>query len=341
MVKSLLPHKNHHQESPALMNINQKLLKFQQNNIQSQVSKTDAYSFFNLLTSSKLLSVVEAQLPEHRERLYLPTTTLSLFLAQAMNTDPSCQNTVDRHIVERVFNGLPACSVMTGAYCKARQRLPIDMVSTLVKQTGQMVMNLSPDAWNWKGRAVKLVDGTTISMPDTEKNQTAYPQQSTQKAGLGFPIARMVAVICFSTGVVLNAALSKFKGKGASEHALMRELIDTFKSGDIVLADRYYSSYFLIAALLEKQVDIVFQQNAVRKTDFRKGKQLSSRDHISTWSKPKVIPNWMDKSQYNSFPDEINVRELKAGKKIIITTILSDKEAPKNELANLYKQRCM
>ena len=126
------------------MNTKQKRLKIQQNNIQSQASKTNAYSFFNLLTSSKLLSVVEAQLPDHRERLYPPTTTLSLFLAQAMNTNSSCQSTVDRHVVERVFNGLPACSVMTGAYYKARQRLPTTMISTLVKQTGQMVAELSP-----------------------------------------------------------------------------------------------------------------------------------------------------------------------------------------------------
>jgi hypothetical protein len=321
------------------MNTNQKILKTQQKNIQSQVSKTDAYSFFNLLTSSKLLSVVEAQLPEHRERLYPPTTTLSLFLAQAMNTDSSCQNAVNRHVVERIFNGLPACSIMTGAYCKARQRLPTEMISTLVKQTGQMVTELSSDNWDWKGRQIKLVDGTTISMPDTLKNQTAYPQQSSQKEGLGFPIARMVAVIYFSTGVVLNAALSKFQGKGASEHALFRELMDTFKPGDIVLADRYYASYFLIAALLERNVDIVFQQHGVRKTDFRKGKKLSSRDHVSTWKKPKIIPSWMDKAQYNTFPDEISIRELKAGKKVIITTLLSDKEASKNEIANLYKQR--
>lgn len=115
--------------------------------------------------------------------------------------------------------------------------------------------------------------------------------------------------------------------------------MDTFQPGDIVLADRYYASFFLISALLEKNVDIVFQQHAVRKTDFRKGQKLSSRDHISTWKKPKVIPNWMDEQQYHDFPEEICIRELKVGRKVIITTILSDKEVQKNELDDLYKQR--
>lgn len=107
-------------------------------------------------------------------------------------------------------------------------------------------------------------------MPDTKTNQIAYPQQSTQQAGLGFTITRMVVIICFSTGVALDVALSKSQGKGASEHSLMRELIDSFKLGDIFLADRYYSNYFLISALQEEQVDIVFQQHAVQKTDCRK-----------------------------------------------------------------------
>ncbi len=171
------------------MNINQNAKQVQQNSICSFANKTDAYSFFNLLTSPELLSVVDEQLPEHRERVYPPTTTLSLFLAQAMNTDSSCQNTVDRHAVERCFNGLPACSVLTGAYCKARQRLPTEMVSELVKQTGQMVTQQIPDIWRWHGLSVKLVYGTTISMPETFDNQTTYPQQAGQREGLGFPIA--------------------------------------------------------------------------------------------------------------------------------------------------------
>lgn len=321
------------------MNINHKIRQAQHQSIQSCVNKTDAYSFFNLLTSPQLLDVIEEQLPNHRERLYTPTTTLSLFMAQAMNSDASCQNTVDRHVVERVFNGLPVCSTVTGAYCKARQRLPTEMVSELVKQTGQLVAKRSPEHWQWQGRPVKLVDGTTITMPDTIENQTLYPQQSGQKAGLGFPLARMVAIICLSTGVILNAAMGKYKGKGGSEHALFRPLLDSFETGDIVLADRYYTSYFLIAMLMDKGVDIIFQQHATRKTDFRKGQRLGVRDHITCWKKPKKRPNWMSKQHYDAFQDELCIREFKTGKKILVTTLLSDKQAPKKELANLNKQR--
>lgn len=322
-----------------MINTNQKPKQLQQKLITQQINKADAYSFFNLLTSPELLSVVEEQLPEHRERLYPPTTTLSLFLTQCMNSDSSCQNTVNSHTVERVFNGLKPCSTQTGGYCKARQRLPLDMIVNLAKKTGDMVNQQVPSSWKWHNRNVKLVDGTTISMPDTIDNQQAYPQQRTQKPGLGFPIARMVAVICLSSGVVLDAAMSAIRGKGAGEHALFRQLLNCFESGDIVLADRYYCSYFLISKLLTRGIDVVFQQHAVRKTDFRKGKQLSVRDHVVTWVKPKVMPNWMTQEEYNLFPDSLTLRETKINKKVIVTSLLCDKETPKKELGKLYYQR--
>ena len=136
------------------MHTSQKRLRQQQKHITHHAQKTNAYTFFNILTSPQLLDVVEQLLPPYRERLYTPTTTLSLFLAQAMNTDASCQNTVNHHAVERVFNDLSACST-TGAYCKARQRLPTNMIAELVKQSGQLILEQLPNSWRWQGRRVK------------------------------------------------------------------------------------------------------------------------------------------------------------------------------------------
>ena len=322
-----------------MINPTHKTRQLQQKLITQQANKTDAYSFFNLLTSPELLSVVDDQLPEHRERLYPPTTTLSLFLTQCMNSDSSCQNTVNAHTVERVFNGLSTCSTHTGGYCKARQRLPTSMVESLVKQTGRMVNKQISTAWQWQHRHVKLVDGTTITMPDTPDNQRVYPQQNAQKPGLGFPIARMVAIICLSSGVVLDAAMCAVAGKETGEHALLRQLLDSIEAGDILLADRYYCSYFLISQLLDKGIDVVFQQHAARKTDFRKGKPLSTRDHIVVWEKPKARPDWLGQTDYDLFPEKLTLRETKANNKVIVTSLLCDKKTPKKALSQLYKQR--
>lgn len=322
-----------------MINSNHKLKQHQQKLIKQQITHTDSYSFFNLLTNPKLLSVVEDQLPEHRERLYPPTTTLSLFLSQCLNTDASCQNTVNSHAVERVFNGLSPCSTQTGAYCKARQRLPLDMIISLVKQTGQMVKQQVNSEWQWQSRPVKLVDGTTVTLPDTVENQQVYPQQRVQKPGLGFPIARLVTIICYATGVILDAAMGPAQGKGGGELSLFQQLLDGFAAGDIVLADRYYCTYFLISELLDKGVDVVFQQHGARKTDFRKGLQLGHRDHIVVWQKPKVRPDWMTPTQYEAYPEQMVLRETKVNKRVIVTSLLNTKQASKKSLGYLYKQR--
>jgi len=321
------------------MHATDKSLKNQQKRVTDHVRATDNYGFINLLTGPELLDVVEAQFPEHRERLYTPAVTLSLFMTQVLSSDGSCQNTVNGYVVSRAFNGLEPCSTGTGAYCKARQNLPLEMVSNVARQTGRVIVEHTPDAWHWRGRRIKLVDGTTVTMPDTPENQAVYPQQNTQKPGLGFPIARMVGLICLGSGAVLDAAMGPYQGKETGEHALFRQLLNTLESGDVVLADRYYCSYWLIALLLAMRVDVIFGQNGARKTDFRKGKRLGARDHIVEWTKPRVCPDWLKKEDYENFPETMSIREAKVAGKVLVTTFLSPGDTPKAELSDLYKQR--
>ena len=146
-----------------------------------------------------------------------------------MNADRSCQNIVNEFTVQRVSHGLAACSTHTGSYCKARQRLPLEMVSELVRCTGALIDMEVPTHWRWEGRPVKLIDGTTVTMPDTEDNQATYPQQRGQKPGLGFPISRIVGVICLASGGILNAAMTSYSGKGASEQALLRGMLNLIR----------------------------------------------------------------------------------------------------------------
>src|SRR3972149_3387023 len=149
----------------------------QQRRVHSQIDNSRPYAFFNLLTSPELLGEVESLLPRHRERLFPPTETLSMFLAQALSADGSCQNVVNAAAMQRLVGGLTVCSTHTGGYCKARQRLPEAMVSALVKQTGKLVAKNSPRPGLGRGRPVRLIDGTTVTLPDTAANQARYPQQ--------------------------------------------------------------------------------------------------------------------------------------------------------------------
>lgn len=101
--------------------------------IERQARSTHAVEFFNVLTSAQLLNTTEAQLPRHRERLYPPAVALSIFMRQVLQADGSCQEAVNGWAARRAADGLTACSVRTGGYCRARQRLPLEMVSALTR----------------------------------------------------------------------------------------------------------------------------------------------------------------------------------------------------------------
>jgi hypothetical protein len=152
------------------MNPGQRARQHQQKRLRNHSEQSDSYAFFNLLTGPEFLEQVESLLPEHRERLFPPTETLSMFLAQAMSQDRSCQSIVNDAAIKRLTGGLALCSTHTGAYCRARKRLPLEMVSTLTRYTGGLITQHSPNAWHWRGRAVKLVDGAIVTLPDTPEN---------------------------------------------------------------------------------------------------------------------------------------------------------------------------
>jgi len=125
-------------------------------------------------------------------------------------------------------------------------------------------------------------------MPDTKENQEVYPQQASLPQGLGFPICRAVGIISLYTGTIIDAAVSPYQGKGASEQVLLRSMLHNFKKGDIILADAFYSTYYFLNFVIKNAIDIVMVQNGARaqKTDFTKGDILGKKDHLITLKKP-------------------------------------------------------
>ena len=313
----------------------------QQHRVRGHARNSDAYSFFNLLTSPDLFDQVESLLPAHRERLFPPTETLAMFLAQALNADRSCQIAVNEAAVKRLSAGLPPCSTHTGAYCRARGRLPVEMVCTLARYTGRWIAARAPEPWRWRGRPVRLVDGTTVVMPDTPANQALYPQPRSQKPGLGFPLCRMVGMVCLGIGAVLNAAVGQYQGKGSDEQSLLRSILDTLERGDLLVGDAFYATYFLLCVLRERGIDAVFEQHGSRQrtTDFRCGQRLGPRDHLIVLQKPALQPAWMSQTDYEQAPASLSVRELRTGGKTLVTTLLCPKQTSKLDLKLLYRSR--
>jgi len=285
-----------------------------------------------------LMRCVEEETGPYRERIYGPLQTLMLFIEQVLSADHGCQDAVARGVSQRVGLGHPPCSLNSGPYCKARARLALSLIERLGHEVGERLRDAQPNAWRWRGREIKLIDGTTVSMPDTPQNQAEFPQNRTQKVGLGFPVARLVAIISLSCGGVLAWASAPCQGKGSGETALVRRLALHFRPGDVVIADRYFSGYFLLAWLFQQGVDIVMRQHQLRHTDFRRGRYLGKRDHVVDWQRPKR-PAWMDVATYTAMPLTLTLRETRVGGLVLITSLLDARQVCKEELLELYHAR--
>jgi hypothetical protein len=314
----------------------------------------DGLPFANALTEAAIQEAFEQEGvvsadADDDEQVYTPAVTLWAFLSQVLHTKQlrSCTAAVARVVTLLVVLGRKPCSANTGAYCRARGRLPEPALQRLVYQIADGCEQRVPKDWLWCGRNVKLVDGTTVSTADTPENQAAWPQPTTQEPGLGFPLVRLVVLFSLATGLLSGMALGPYAGKETGEPALLRELRERLQPGDVLLADRYYCSYFMIALLLEWGIDIVTRLHQRRRADFRRGQCLGPADHLVEWTRP-AKPSWMDQASYDRMPPSIRLRELRVAvpqrgfrvRSLVIVTTLSDAETyTRQDLAKLYHQR--
>jgi hypothetical protein len=316
-----------------LARIRQKAMIFGQQFLQGDVGILD-----QALSATTMADLVKTHMPNHRERTYAPLDTLRLFVGQALSADRACQDVVGRRLSERIAQGQPESSLITGAYCDARQRLPIAILTTLSNALGAQLESLAPMHWRWHGRSVKIFDGTTVSMPDTPSNQQAYPQSREQKPGLGFPIARIGALIGLASGAMLGHQVVACEGKGTGEQTLLGNLLDQLDANDVLLADALLATWWLIEGATRRGADVVMAQHGKRITDFTRGQRLGKNDHIVQWPRPPR-PKAMSAEQYANYPEFITMREVEANSRVLVTTLLDPTTITPAVLASLYKMR--
>jgi hypothetical protein len=315
--------------------------------LRTQFAVADGLPFAEVLSVERIETALREEKAAWREEVYTPLLTLWAFLSQVMCPDGSCRATVARVLAWLVCRGERPCRPQTGPYCKARLRLPESLLRRLVRETGRAVDDGAAAEWLWKGRRVKVVDGTTVSMPDTPENQAAYPQPRTQAPGVGFPIARLVVVFSLACGTAVDAALGRYRGKKTGETALLRGIDGALKSGDVLLGDRYYGGWFDLVLRHERGVDVVVRLHQKRHSDFRRGRRLGPGDHLVQWAKPQR-PAWLDAATYARLPDRLVVREVqvRVGQKgfrtrclVVVTTLVDAAAVTAADLADLYRAR--
>ncbi len=283
------------------------------------------------------------------EVVYTPPVTLWAMLSQMLFTaeQRSCLAAVLRVAAFYTLIGRAVCSTNTGADCRARAKVVEGVPRRLTLQVARDCEADVPAAWRWKGRNVRVVDGTTFSMPDTAENQAEYPQSTAQAEGLGFPIMRAVALCSLATGMVTAMACGPYAGKETGETALLRTLFDTLARGDVVLGDRYYGGWFMLALLQAMGVDFVTRLHQLRTADFQRGRRLGKGDHVVSWPKPER-PEWMDQETYDRLPEELEVREIhvnidvpgfRTESLVVVTSLLDAKDYSRDDISAIYRRR--
>ncbi len=291
--------------------------------------------FAEHLPADAVEEAVRAEGVRFRDRLYPPAVTLWVFLSQVLDAVHCCRQAVARFLAWRVGRGLAPCSADAGAYCKARARLPEGLLARLARDAGRRPQDGAPDGWRWR-RPHGQGGGRHDRRPGGHAGQPAgLPPAAVAEPGVGFPLVRLVVLFALATGTALDAALGPYRGKRTGESALFRGLHDRLESGDVLLADRYYCSYFELALVGERGCDAVFRMHQRRRVDFRRGRRLGPSDHIVTWAKP-ARPEWLAPEEYTRMPAGMAVREVRVWidrpgyrtrSVLVVATTLLDPEA--------------
>jgi hypothetical protein len=288
-----------------------------------------------------------------RDGVLNPVTTVYLFLLQVLHGNTACQHVV--HFGGRAFSA--------SAYCQARKRLPLRVWQHLLECIAARLRRSTEQDSRWRGHRVWIVDGSSFSMPDVPALRQHFGQPPSQRPGCGFPLAKLLAVVDLSTGMLLRAAAAPMRAHESSQLAAVHAAL---APGDVLLGDRAFCSYAHLALLVQRGLHGVFRLHQRQLVDFRPGRghvppgrsanpeglprsrwvrALGGEDQVVVWFKPKRRPEWMTPAQFAELPDELVVRELRyrvetpgfRTRSVILATTLLDAEAyPAPALAELY-----
>jgi hypothetical protein len=267
------------------------------------------------------------------------------FLAQILFPRASCRWAVSQARAQAINQGFKVPSADTSPYCQARDRFKLEWIHKFIDRVRMILLQRVPDQLLWLGHSVKVLDATTVDVPDTAANQADFPQPPSQKPGLGFPLVRVSAMFCLASGALLGYVTGAY---AQSELVLATKLLKHLRPRDVLLADRLYGCYRLIVQVMALRAQVVCRLHGSRKVDFRQARRLGKNDGLFVWKRPTHRPKGFTRKQWLALPDELTVRLVRyslivAGFRTrqvtLVTTLLDAKAYPPQALAQLYKRR--
>jgi hypothetical protein len=267
------------------------------------------------------------------------------FLWQIAQAGASCREAI-RQAQARCQNaGRPLPPDADSPYCQARGGLPVGRLQEIHEGLCAEAQQAVSTKDLWCGHHVLVADGSSVTAPDTPANQKAFPQQKVQKPGCGFPIIRLVALLSLATGLLTAWATGSWS---QHEVALLQTLWDGLRAGDVLLADRGFCNWALLAQCLQRNVHAVFRVKGVRRRDFRQGKRLSRDERLVQWRKPTQRARTVDAQTWALLPEVLTLRLVRCRlaipgfrtrQVILVTTLLDPAQYPPEALSQLYFRR--
>jgi hypothetical protein len=315
---------------------------------QEQEQHACGLPFAQLLSQSSIEHALGPDQTDLDAPVYRPWVTLWMFLSQTLSADHSCREAVARLLAYRTAQNQPACSTKTGAYCIARRRLPLTLVENLVRQTGEELHRAAPASWRPHGRTVKVIDGTTIALPDTPANTAAFGKSTNQHRASNFPLLRLVTLFCLASGAVIAADVAAYCGKKTSELSLFRRLWNVFIAGDLLLGDHLYCTFADVAQLMARGIDIVTTGGPRQLSACTRQTQLGEGDWLVAWRKPRSRPEGWTAAEFTALPPTLSLRWVRVPVSIpgfrtqcleILTTLVDAQVWTRDDLAQLYRTR--
>jgi hypothetical protein len=288
-----------------------------------------------------------------RDRRLGPVATIHVFLLQMLSRNTACSHLP--HLSGQTFTA--------SAYCQARRRLPLNLITTLVFRIVGVMQQETRAARLWHGHRTILIDGSGCSMSDTPDLQVSFGQPGGQKKGCGFPVAHLLATFDAGSGLILDLIVAPLRTHDMSH---VNRIHPKLRPGDLLVADRGFCSFAHLALILRHDLHACLRLHHKQIVDFRPHRRpatnrrstgrprscwlerLGALDQIVAWTKPERKPAWMSPADFEALPSSIPVRELRypvrtpgfrAREITLVTTLLDAAKYPATELAELYRSR--
>jgi len=283
--------------------------------------------------------------PNSRQRVFSLQLTFECFLWQMLQFNTACREVVRQVQALARLHGWGAVDEGTSAYIQARQRIPQECLEAVLAATARAAEQRAGSSPRLQRRPVKVVDGSSVQLPDTAANQKAYPQPTGQKPGCGFPVMKLVVLFSLASGALLDVVLGNLH---SHDLRLFHRWWECLQAGDILLGDRAYGDYVTLAGLPRQGVDVVARLHQRRKVDFRKARRLGPNDGVFVWRKGCQQSSILTPAQWAALPDEIRVRIVRftaacrgfrSQPIMLVTTLLDADQYPAAELIALYARR--